>query len=69
MVYDCFNNPLPVDCGNPDLNTPPMYIDDIYIPKRDPNIPLIHFQLSFMLTLVNLLVICINLLKPHTLFS
>ena len=26
--YDCFKNPIPVDCGSPDLNIPPMTMED-----------------------------------------
>ena len=28
-VYYCFSNTLPADCGIPDLNLPPIKIDDI----------------------------------------
>ena len=33
-VYDCFDNPLIVNFVNPELNTPPMLIDDSYIPNK-----------------------------------
>ena len=32
--YDCFNNPFQVDCGSPDLNLPPIPIDNSYIPNK-----------------------------------
>ena len=35
-VYDCFNNPFPVDFGKPYLNLPPIIIDDRpHLNKRD----------------------------------
>ena len=33
-VYDCFNNPLPADCGSPDLNLPPITIYDRPCPYK-----------------------------------
>ena len=33
-VYDCFNNSFPADYGSPDLNLPPIIIDDISFPHK-----------------------------------
>ena len=32
--YDCFNNSFPADYGSPDLNLPPIIIDDISFPHK-----------------------------------
>ena len=50
-VYDCFKITFPVDGIIPYLNLPTITIDDIPWPPKYPNIPLIHFQLPFMLPL------------------
>ena len=34
MVYELFNTPLPVYCGNTYLNLPPIPIGDSYIPNK-----------------------------------
>ena len=55
-VYDWFNNNFSVDCGIPDLNTPPIAIDDIHLLKKYPDIPLIRFQITFLFSLETMLV-------------
>ena len=49
------NNTFTDDYGIPDLNLPPMPLDDSIHPKN-PGIPLIRFQLQFMSPLQSMLV-------------
>ena len=48
-VYDCFNNTFPADCGSPNLDIPPITIDDsTYLDKRAHYTPyLIPAAISF----------------------
>ena len=57
VVYDRSNNPFTADCGRPDLNTPPITIDDTSHPHKYPIIPLIRFQLPYLLPLKTLLLL------------
>ena len=47
--YECFNKPFLVYGGILDFNTPPIPIENSPQPKNNPGIPLILFQLPFML--------------------
>ena len=57
VVYDRSNNPFTADCGRPDLNTPPITIDDRSHPHEYPIITLIRFQLPYLLPLKTLLLL------------
>ena len=64
-MYDCFNKPLNFDCGIAALNPPSMPIDDITWPPKYPDIPLIWYQLLFMLPLKTMLVPWIQVMTPQ----
>ena len=55
-VYDCFNNPFTAYCGSPAMHLPPITIDDRPPRIREPDMPQICSQLTFMLPLKTLLV-------------
>ena len=57
VVYYCSRTPFPVDYVIPDLNIPPVPLDDSYISNKKPFIPHIILQLPFMFPLETLLVI------------
>ena len=51
IFYDCFNITFPVDCGKPDLNIPPMTINDSPRLKNRSCYTPDPFQLPFILPL------------------
>ena len=67
--YYCFKNAFPVDGVRPYMNLPPITIDDIPLPPKHTDTPLIHFQLPFMLPQENLLIYLPPLLIPQKFLS
>ena len=68
-IYDSFNNNFPADVARSYLNLLPITIDDIHWTPKYSNIPLIHFQLLFMLPTEYLLVCLPPFLISHNFLS